>query len=92
MKHTFTPPLRPQTASTDASPPKTLADAERRVLERGDVELKPQHPGTADDPESRLHVDGETDGHSDGDNEDERDDALHADEDTLPVFGTHSNH
>jgi hypothetical protein len=84
MKHP-TEPVRPQGADTEAtSTPKTLPEAERRVLERGDVQLKPQHPGSADDPESQLHIDS--------DEEDERDDALHADEDELPVFGSHSNH
>jgi hypothetical protein len=92
MKHNSIESVRPQTAGTDTGAPKTLPEAEQRVRERGDVQLKPQHPGTADDPESKLHIDGDSDSQTDDDGEDARDDALHVDEDSLPVFGTHSNH
>ncbi len=58
------------------------AEAERQVLDRGDVQLKPKRPGSADDPEARLHLDGESDA---------AEDDLNIDTDSLPVFGTDSN-
>jgi hypothetical protein len=59
-----------------------LTEEERQVLARGDVRLKPRHPGSKDDPEAKLHLDGEPEA---------ADDDLHIDTDSLPVFGSDAN-